>query len=91
MGKHFLLRSLHERYGVVSKETDFSRGSTVTLGGLKRLAKAMAESQEEELGDISTKKKCVARMLEMRGMRLDPEDVSRGGTITAYSLLKIWL
>ncbi len=91
LGKHFILRSLHERYGVQSKDSDFSRGSTVTLEGLKRLATAMAKSQGKELRDISSKKKCVSRMLEMRGLRLESEDVSRGGTVTAYSLLKIWL
>ena len=91
LGKHFILRSLHEKYEVESKESDFSRGSTVTHGGLKRLAKAIAESQGEDLGDISTKEKCMSRMLQMKGMSISPEDVSRGGTVTAYSLLKIWL
>lgn len=90
LGKHFILRNLHERYGIESRESDFSSGGTVTLSGLSRLAIAMAESQQEELGDISTKKRCIGRMLEMRGRSLDPDDVSRGGTITAYSLVKIW-
>ena len=51
LGKHFLLRNLHERYGVESQDSDFSTGSTVTWSGLSRLAIAMAKAQREELGD----------------------------------------
>ena len=91
IGKRAILQKLHHRYGVDSLETDFSKGGTVTLDGLQRLARAMSKREQLELGDISTKKKCVRRMLEMRGEKFSQDDSSRGGTITGYSLLRIWL
>ena len=91
IGKRFILQKLHERYGVESMEEDFSNGGTVTLDGLQRLARAMSKRERVEPGDISTKKKCVSRMLEMRGREVSQDDSSRGGTITGYSLLRIWL
>lgn len=90
-GKHSLLRRLQERYGIEPLDSDVSRGSTVTRDALQRLAIAVAASEGVLPEDISTKKKCVRRMLELRDRPADSDDVSRGGTITAYALLKIWL
>jgi hypothetical protein len=89
-GKHKILREIQSLLGVSHEDSDISKGSTVTLSGLARVAKSLNEKLGGDIGSLKTKAKCISSMLELVGGKSDQKDVSKGGTITAYALYKIY-
>ena len=76
--------------GISYEDSDISKGSTVTLSGLKRVATGLEKKLGVTIGSIKTKAKCISSMLDLVGGESDEKDVSKGGTVTAYALYKIY-
>ena len=74
----------------VRADSDTSRGSTVTRSGLVRVAESIESELRVTMKSKKTKAECISSMLEVLGGESDGDDVSRGGTITAYALYKIY-
>ena len=91
LGKHEILRLIQNELMISSTEADISSGSTVTKSALVSILKEICSKREIPLRGITTKKTCIETLLKLVGGLSDPDDVSNGGTVTSYALLKILL
>ena len=91
LGKHEILRLIQNELMIPSTEADISSGSTVTKSALVSILKEICSRRQTPLSGIKTKKTCIEALLKLVGGLSDPDDVSNGGTVTSYALLKILL
>ncbi|MEL0101240.1 MAG: hypothetical protein VW862_06030 [Euryarchaeota archaeon] len=89
IGKHRILRRIQNSLGIPIKITDISRGSTVTKEPLVSITKEICRRLGKLPIEPRTKAECISISMELLDIELENEDTSKGGTITAYSLLKI--
>ena len=89
-GKHKILRELQSLLDIKPLDSDISKGSTVTHTGLKSIAEGIENKLSIKMESIETKAKCIRSMLSSVGGKSDKKDVSKGGTVTAYALYKIY-
>ena len=90
IGKHKILRSIQKILLLPQYESDVSKGSTVTRTSLQPIADKIAITKGIlPIGKL-TKAQCISTSLELLGQRSDSDDVSRGGTVTAFALFKIY-
>jgi len=90
-GKHALLRRIQALLDIDAAPTDISRGGTVTRSALREITRRIAEAQAIATIDVSTKASCIRTCLSALGAPYEQSDVSTGGTVTAYALLKVLL
>jgi len=90
IGKHKILRSIQDILLLPQYESDVSKGSTVTRTSLQPIADKIAISNGILPSGRLTKAQCISISLEILGQRSDKDDVSRGGTVTAFALFKIY-
>jgi hypothetical protein len=87
--KHAILLEIQRILGIEPKDSDTSTGSTVTRSALSLIAEEIYRNNGLENPDIKSKKKCIESSLAALGEEFETDDVSNGGTVTAYSLFKI--
>lgn len=90
-GKHGLLRRIQALLGITPNPRDVSRGGTVTRSALSEIAERVGAITAFAGVDTSTKAACIRTSLTALGAAFEPTDVSTGGTVTSYALLKILL
>ena len=89
IGKHAILREIQSVLGLPQQESDVSRGSTVTKAPLDAILASISKRYNKLPIEAKTKAECIALIAKLLDIEQDAEDASRGGTITAYALLKI--
>ena len=89
IGKHAILREIQSVLGLPQQESDVSRGSTVTKAPLDAILSSISQRYNRLPIEAKTKAECIAVIAKMIDIGHEAEDTSRGGTITAYALLKI--
>ena len=89
IGKHAILREIQSVLGLAQYESDVSRGSTVTKAPLDAILASVSKRYNKLPIEAKTKAECIAMIAKLIAIEPDAEDTSRGGTITAYALLKI--
>lgn len=89
IGKHALLRDIQSILHLNAKQSDVSRGSTVTRSALRLVALRISARSGATGLDISSKASCIKTCLRLLDEPSEESDVSRGGTVTAYALFKI--
>jgi hypothetical protein len=89
IGKHAILREIQSVLELPQFERDVSRGSTVTKAPLDAILASVSQRYNKLPIEAKTKAECIATIAKMLDIKQDAEDASRGGTITAYALLKI--
>jgi len=91
LGKHEILRLIQNELVIYPSDSDISSGSTVTKYALVAIITEISSRKEMPLSSTKTKKTCIESLLRLTGGVSDDDDVSNGGTITSYALLKILL
>ena len=89
VGKHTILREIQASLHIRQKPSDVSKGSTVTRGALRLITYRIAARKGRLPLNTDTKSSCIHSALVLLGQPTDEDDVSKGGTVTAYALLKI--
>ena len=89
IGKHAILREIQSVLGLPQHASDVSRGSTVTKAPLDAILASISQRYNKLPIEAKSKAECIALIAKMIDIGHDAEDTSRGGTITAYALLKI--
>ena len=91
LGKHEILRLIQNELIITPRDSDTSSGSTVTKSALMRILTEICSERGIDLFGTRSKKTCIEALLRLTGGVSDDDDVSNGGTITSYALLKILL
>lgn len=91
LGKHKLLQLIQNELMIDSRDSDTSTGSTVTKSALVAILTEICSKQGIPLFGSRSKKTCIEALLRLSGGVSDNDDVSNGGTVTSYALLKILL
>ena len=91
LGKHELLLLIQNELIMESSDSDVSTGSSVTKSALIAIVTEICSRKEIQPFGTRTKKTCIETLLTLTGGVSDVDDVSEGGTITSYALLKILL
>ena len=86
---NMILREIQSVLGLPQQESDVSRGSTVTKAPLDAILASISQRYNKLPIEAKTKAECTALIANLFDIEPDAEDASRGGTITAYALLKI--
>lgn len=89
IGKHAILREIQSELGIQQQNSDISRGSTVTKNPLDSILASLSKRYHRLPIEAKTKAECVRLCLTILEADVGENDVSNGGTITAYALLKI--
>ena len=91
LGKHKLLQLIQNELMIDSNDSDTSTGSTVTKSALIGMITEICIRNALPIFGTKTKKSCIETLLYLVGGIDDSDDVSNGGTVTSYALLKILL
>jgi hypothetical protein len=89
IGKHAILREIQSELNLPQLNRDVSKGSTVTKYPLDLILNSLTERYNRLPIQAKTKAECIRISLSILGRNSEADDFSRGGTITAYALLKI--
>ena len=88
--KHEILKKIQESLGIEPQDSDTSSGSTVTRSALIPITKEIYRLKNLNDPLIKSKRSCIESSLKALDEEFEEGDVSGGGTITAYSLFKIF-
>ena len=89
IGKHAILREIQSVLGLPQFKSDVSKGSTVTKAPLDAILATVSQRCNKLPIKAKNKASCIVMIARLLDIEQEVEDSSRGGTITAYALLKI--
>ena len=91
LGKQKILVLIQDKLFIDSSDNDISNGGTITKSALVKIVEEICKKRGIETYGTNTKAQCIETMIKLTSGIAEADDTSKGGTVTGYALLKVYL